>query len=38
METKAELGMDADPMAAKVETITMMTTFPAVMLSPFACT
>ena len=37
METKAEFGIDAEPMAAKVAVMATTITFPADICSPFAC-
>ena len=38
MDTNAEFGIDAEPMAAKVAVMATTITFPADMCSPFACT
>lgn len=38
METRAELGIDADPMAASVAVMATTTTLPGESVSPFACT
>ncbi len=37
METRAEFGMEADPMAASVAVMAITTTFPGDTTSPFAC-
>lgn len=38
IETKAEFGIEALPIAARVAVITITTTFPAVIVKPFAYT
>ena len=38
MDTNAEFGIDAEPMAAKVAVMATTITFPADMCNPFACT
>ena len=38
MDTNAEFGIDAEPMAAKVAVMATTITFPADICSPFACT
>lgn len=37
METRAEFGMEADPIAASVAVMATTTTFPGDSISPFAC-